>query len=243
MYTGGDRFVNLIDIVILAILGISVAYGICKGFIHALLSMACGLIAFVLAFTFAPGLSAYLSESAGVSSTLATFTDAVARVGDYNLASAPVDSLSADTVTQILANVDLPDTIEHVLEQNLISRTFLSAGLTTVNDYVSNTIVGVALNVLCFIVCYIAAYLLLSVVINLIHHVFKLPLLKQMDWLAGGIFGLLRGALILYVVFLALPLVSTVINLEALDTLISESTLAAIFQSDGLLARVLSGRL
>lgn len=234
---------NVIDIVILVILGLSVAYGFYKGFIHSLLSMACGLIAFVLAFTFAPQLSTYLSESAGVSSTLATYTDAVARVGDYNLATASVDSLSDDTISQILTNVELPEAIENVLEQNLMSHAFVSTGLETVNDYVSNTIVGVALNVLCFIVCYLVAYLLLSVVINLIHHVFKLPLLKQMDWLAGGFFGLLRGALILYVIFLALPLVSTVIHMEALDTLINESTLAAIFQSDGLLAWVLSGSL
>ncbi|MBQ4639886.1 MAG: CvpA family protein [Clostridia bacterium] len=234
---------NIIDIVILVILGVSVVYGLYKGFVHSLLSMACGLAALLLAFTFAPKLSAYLSNSAGVSSTLATYTDAVARVGDWDLASAPVEQLSDDTISQVLANVDLPDTIENVLEQNLLNHTFVSTGLETVNDYVSNTIVGVAVSVLCFIVCYAVAYLLLSLIINLIHHVFKLPLLKQLDWLAGGVFGLLRGALILYVIFLALPLVSTIINVEALDALIADSTLATIFQSDGLFARVISGNM
>ncbi len=234
---------NIIDIVILGILGISVVYGLYKGFVHSLLSMACGLVSFFLAFTFAPKLSAYLSSSEGLSSTLATYTDAVARVGDYDLASARVDQLSDDTILRVLDSVNLPGSIEKVLESNLISRAFISSGLETVNDYVSNTIVGIAVNVLCFIVCYAVAYLLLSILINLIHKVFRLPLLKQLDWLAGGLFGLLRGALILYVIFLALPLISTIINVEALENLIATSTMAPIFQSDGLFARVISGSL
>lgn len=232
---------NIIDIVVLVILAISIAYGLYKGFLHSLLSLACGLIALFVAFTFSPKLAAYVSGSAGVSSTLATYTDAVARVGDYSLASSSVDILSDDTVNLILANVNLPDTIENVLEKNLKGRTFQSIGLNTVNDYVSNTIVSIAVNVLCFIVCYAAAYLVLSLIVNLIHHVFRLPLLKQLDWLAGGVMGLLRGCVLLYILFLALPLINTIISMEALDTLVAESTLAPIFQSDGLFARVISG--
>lgn len=234
---------NIIDIIVLVIIGISVAYGLYKGFVHSLLSLACGLIALFLAFTFSPRLSAYLSGSAGVSSTLATYTDAVARVGDYSLASAPVDVLSDDTINQILANVDLPEEIGTMLEKNLKGRTFQAIGLNTVNDYVSNTIVSIAVNVLCFVVCYAVAYLVLSLVLNLICHVFRLPLLKQLDWLAGGLLGLLRGAVLVYVIFLILPLINTVISMEALDTLMAESTLAPIFQSDGLFSRVISGSL
>lgn len=234
---------NIIDIVVLVILGISIVYGFYKGFVHSLLSLACGLVAFLLAFSFSPRLAAYVSGSEGLASTLATYTDAVTRVGDYELATASVEHLSDDTITKVLESAALPDAISKVLESNLLNQTFVENELETVNDYVSNTVVGVAVSVLCFLVCYGVAYLLLSLLINLIHHIFRLPLLKQMDWLAGGLFGLLRGALILYVIFLALPLVSTVINVEALDLLVQESTLAPIFQSDGLFARVLAGSL
>ena len=36
---------NIIDIAILAILVVSIGYGIYKGFVHALLSLGCGLLA------------------------------------------------------------------------------------------------------------------------------------------------------------------------------------------------------
>ena len=115
--------------------------------------------------------------------------------------------------------------------------------LTTVNDYVSNTVVAVAINVLCFVACFAVAYLLLSMVVGLIKHVFRFPLLKMMDWLAGGIFGLLRGAVLVYIVFLLVPILSTVLPVDTLNILLEESKLAGMFMSDGFFAGVIAGRL
>ena len=229
---------NIIDIAIIVILGASLVYGLYRGFVHTLLSVACCLISVVLAFVFGPKLAALVSGSPGVSSTLATYTDA-----DYNLASLPVDQLPVDRIDQILSSVSLPEPISSILSNNLKGKVFESAGLSTVNDYVSNTVVGVAVNILCFIAVYAVAYMVLSVLTGLIDAVFKLPLLKHLDWLAGGAFGLLRGGLILYVIFLIIPILSTVIPLDAFNDLMAQSTLAPIFQSDGFFVRVISGKL
>lgn len=231
---------NIIDIAILAILAISIAYGLYKGFVHALLSLGCGLLAFLLAFTFSPRLAKELSNNPGISSTLATYTDSFTRVENYDLKNYPVNLLDNASIDQILSDhVHLPSIIEDALKDNLLSNSLQSKGLNTVNDYVSNTIVSIAISILCFIVCYIVAYLLLSLLVNIISHIFKLPLLKQLDWLAGGALGLLRGAVLLYVLFLALPLIGTIVPIDAVQTLVDESTLAPVFQSDGLFARVI----
>ena len=234
---------NIIDIVILVILGVSVVYGLYRGFVHTILSVACCLISVVLAFAFGPKLAGLVSNSEGMSSTLATYTDALARVGDYNLASLPVDQLPVDRIDQILSSVSLPEPIANILSSNLKGKVFQDSGLTTVNDYVSNTVVGVAVSILCFIAVYAVSYMVLSVLAGLIDAVFKLPLLKHLDWLAGGVFGLLRGGLILYVIFLIIPILSTVIPLDSFNELMAQSTLAPIFQSNGLFVRVISGKL
>ena len=85
--------------------------------------------------------------------------------------------------------------------------------------------------------------MVLSVLTGLIDAVFKLPLLKHMDWLAGGAFGLLRGGLILYVIFLVIHILSTVIPLEEFNELMSQSNLAPVFQRNGFFIRVISGKL
>ena len=233
---------NIIDIVILAVLGVSLAYGLYRGFVHTILSVACCLLSVFLAFAYGPKLAQVVSGSQGVSSTLATYTDAVTRVGDYSLASIPVSQLNDGLIGQVLQSVSLPAPIASILQNNLKNQAFAGTGLSTVNDYVSNTVVAVAVNALCYIACFAVSYLVLSVVLSLIQHVFKLPLLKQLDWLAGGVFGLVRGALLLYVIFLLIPILSTVIPLDAFNDLLAQSTLAPIFQSNGFFAGVISGR-
>lgn len=234
---------NIVDIAILIILGISVIYGIYKGFMHSLLSLACCLASVVFAFSFGPKLADIISGKETISSTLATYTDAITRVGDYDLAITNVDQASDDVISRVLSSVSLPEPLNGILKNNLKNRAFEGTGLTTVNDYVSNTVVRVAVNVISFIVCYALCYLVLSMIVNLIHHIFKLPLLRQLDWLAGGLFGLLRGAVIVYVIFLLLPILSTVIPLDAFNRVTQESTLAPIFQSSGFFSSVISGKL
>lgn len=234
---------NIIDIAILIILGASIIYGFYRGFVHTILSVACCLISLVVAFSYGPKLANTIINSKGVTSTLITYTDAVARVGDYSLASTPVDQLSEDVISQVVQSVSLPSSIANILQNNLRSRTFDNIGLSTVNDYVSNTVVAVAVNALCFIACFALCYLVLSVIVSLIQHVFQLPILKQLDWLAGGAFGLIRGALLLYVLFLLMPILSTIIPLDSFNELLAQSTLAPIFQSDGFFARVIAGRM
>lgn len=234
---------NIIDIVILVIIAASVIYGIYRGFVQTILSVACCLLSGLLAFSFGPKLAAAVSNYEGVSSTLATYTDAVARVGDYSLASTPVDQLSDGIIQQVLSSVTLPAPIASILENNLKSKAFEGTGLTTVNDYVSNTVVAVAINALSFIVCFAVSYLILSIIVSLIQHVFRLPLLRQLDWLAGALFGLARGALIVYVLFLLVPIVSTVLPIDTFNDLVAESRLAPIFQSDGFFAGIIAGKL
>ncbi len=234
---------NLIDIVILAVLGISIIYGLYRGFVQTILSVACCLISIFVAFAFGPQLSKVLRGNQGVTSTLATYTDAVARVGDYDLASMQVNNLPDSVIQQVLSSVELPDAISSILQTNLQKQSFLGTAQNTINDYVQNTIVAVAVNALCFIACFVVAYVLLSIVVNLIQHVFRLPLLKQLDWLAGAAFGLVRGAVILYVIFLLMPILSTIVPLDAFNELLETSKLAGIFMSDGFFAGVISGKI
>lgn len=234
---------NVIDIVILVVLGASVAYSLYRGFLHTLLSVGCCMLSVLLAFTFAPKLSAIVSGSEGITAEMATYTDAITRVQDSDLANMSVDQLNDGLITQVLDKVALPAPIASILESNLRGKVFATAGLSRVNDYVSNTVVAVTVNVLCFLAAFAVTYLVLSVVVSLIQHVFQLPLLKQLDWLAAAVFGLARGTLLLYVLFLLLPILSTVIRLDTFDELLAQSTLVSVFQSNGFFASVIAGRL
>ncbi len=231
---------NLADIVILVVIGMSVIYGFYHGFVQTVASVAGLLLAIGAAFVFGPRLANALLGNASITSFFATYTDAVARVGDFDLASSSVIGISASTVESILQGVQLPKPLADVLQQNLLTQAFSHTGATTVNSYVSNTIVAAAIQVLSYLACFAVAYIVFTALLSLLSHVMNFPILRQLDWLAGGVFGLGRGVVMVYLLLLLVPLVSTVVPTEGVTKVIEGSTLAQLFSGDGFFVRVIS---
>ncbi len=233
---------NGVDIAILAIVGISVIYGIYHGFLQTLLSVACFLLSVWAAFMFGPRVSALIRSNTAITSTLSTYTDAVARVGDVDLAQTNVAALDRSGIDRILDAVGLPGALSSLLDNNLSSRSLAGEGAVTVNDYVKSTLVSSAVNVGSYVAVFFLCSLCLGLIVSLIKHVFKFPPLRFADGLAGAAFGLFRGAIIVYVLFLLVPIVETVIQSDLVAAYIAQSRLAPIFQSGGYISRVIGGK-
>ncbi len=231
---------NAIDIGILVIIGMSVIYGFYHGFVQTVGSLLAALLSIGAAFVFGPKLAALLTSNTGISGMLSTYTDAVVRVKDLVLASSSVTGISQDTVNSVLQSVSLPAPLAEVLQQNLLTQAFSEVGVTTVGGYVSSTIIAAAVQVLCYLLCFLAAYLLLSAVLSMLKHVMQFPILKQLDWLAGGVFGVARGVVFIYLLLLLVPLIATVVPVDMVSQAIQESRFAYLFTSDGFFIRVIS---
>lgn len=230
---------NIIDGILLFILAISVVYGLYHGFIQSVASLAALGLSILSGFVFGPALARLLAGNQTINVLMANMTDAVARVGDYDMASAPVSQVSGSVLDAVLNSVALPEAIEQTLRNNILTRAFQQSGLTTVNDYVSNTLVNTGINMLSFLACFAGAYLILTLLLSLIRHVFEYPILRQLDWLAGGAFGLVRGAALCYLMVLLIPLIQVIVPGGQFTNLLESSTLAGWFSNDGLFLRII----
>ena len=152
-----------------------------------------------------------------------------------------VATLTTNKVTEIIAKVQLPPPFDTLLKVNLEQQVYAGAGVDTVSDYVSQTILNASINIICFLVCFGAIFLAVSIVVNLLRAVFRFPILKQFDWLAGGVFGFLRGALICYALFAVVPLVLTMVPIELISELIDASVLAPIFNNGNIILSIMNG--
>lgn len=233
---------NVLDIIIGGILVVSLIYGVYHGFLQTVFSVAGAFVSGALAFMFGPKVSALLRGLPGVRETLATYTDAIARVGDFDLANTEVGNLSSSVIDTVLKSVSLPPPLADLLRGNLSSQAFRQAGVSTINDYVTNTIVSTVVDVLCFLLVFAVSYALISLVLSLVRHVVHYPILRQLDWLAGAALGLLRGGLIVYLLLLLLPLLQTVVPAQSLDPLIASSKLLPLFRSIPLFMKVAAGK-
>lgn len=234
---------NIVDYIAIGIIAISLIFGFYRGFVASVLNTGGGLIAFGLSFVLYPKLAAVIQSNDGLVRTLLHYTDASSRIGDLELAISNVANLTGEKVAEIIQKVALPAPFDTLLQVNLEQQIYAATGITSVADYVSQTILTASINILCFLVCFVALYLVISIVVNLLRAVFKFPLLKQLDWLAGGAFGLLRGVLLCYAAFAIVPLVLTMVPIDFVSQLMAESTLAPIFNNGNLILSIMNGRL
>ena len=228
---------NIIDILILAVLGISVLFGLYRGFISGVLSVAALIGSTALSFVFGGQLAAWLSSNQTLVETLKYYTDAGSRINDLNLSLMTVGQMTESALTRICESAGLPAAFENAfLEQ--ISK---ASSNVKVSDLLSDTIVSVSISILSFLICFLIAFVVLTFVIHLISYVFELPVLRHLDSLIGGVFGLARGVLLVFIFFAVVPIVLAVVPVEQLGQIIEQSTLAPFFDSQIILTILRGG--
>ena len=233
---------NIVDIVIIAILGLSVLVGLYRGFISSVASMGGCLLSLGLSFWLSPKVVEFVRTNTGLAKTLSSYADAATRLRDSTLSSLDVGSLTKDSISSILSRASLPSPLDKLLQTNLETRAFTDIP-QKVGNYVTETITSALMNVICFVITFVVLMILFHVIVNLLKAIFRFPVLKQLNSLAGGVFGLLRGALLCYVLFALAPLLQTVIPVEGFGDMIAQSTIAPLFNSGSLITAIMNGKL
>ena len=235
---------NPVDWVILGILAVSVLFGLYRGFIASVASMGGSLVSLGLSFWLSPRVADFLREHTTLTNTLMSYADAATRLKDSALSALQVPSLTPENISAILSRASLPAPLDKLLQNNLEQQVYKAANIPQdVGHYVTQTIVSALMNVICFVVTFVILMILFHVVINLLKAIFRFPVLKQLNSITGGIFGLLRGALVCFVLFALMPLLQTVIPVEGLGEMLETSTLAPLFNSGNLILSIMNGHL
>lgn len=115
--------------------------------------------------------------------------------------------------------------ISRAFEANIRNQAFAKLNITTLADYLDQTIWQAVFNVVAFLLAFIVIYAVVSLFVNLLDHVIRFPVLRMFDWLFGGICGLFRGVVVAVLVLCILPSVVSLISPELTQSLISGSML------------------
>lgn len=228
---------NIIDIMILVVLGASVIFGMYRGFISGVLSVAALIGAAVLSLMLSGDLAAWLKGNETLVETLMYYTDAGSRVSNLDLSLLSVSQVNESALAQILRSANLPDAFESAFITSIAS----ANGSMTIAQLLSQTIVNVSISILSFLICFFVSYIAATFVIHLISYVFELPVLRHLDSLIGGIFGLVRGVLLLFILFALVPIVLAVAPVPMIEELIAGSRIAPVFDSQLILSILRGG--
>ena len=218
---------NIVDIICIAVLIISVLYGMYRGFISGILSLA-GLIASIAgAFVLTPNLSGILKGNETLVNTLLYYTDAASWIGNVDLSTLSVSQVTSGTLSDILQKAKLPPAFENVF----IGQMQTAVGTAKVSSVLSQSIVNASITILSFLICFLGCYLVALFFIHMISYVFEFPVLRHLDSLVGGLFGFVRGYLTLVILFALVPIVLAVAPVEQIQQMVNSSQLAPLFDT------------
>ena len=218
---------NIIDIIILVILGLSLVAGMYKGFLASMLSLFgfCG--AWVGAYATYGFLASTVSNNVDLMNIFKNLIGAADLFKTPELANLDVVNATAANIDQAVNEIGIP----------LISDLFRG------NEYLNQTLLTSILNVLSFIIMFAIIYIAVLLLVNLLNNVFRFPELRHLDWFLGGVFGLVRGAVIVMLIFAVLPALSSGLHsmkIDVLSDLLAGSTFATILQDNNFLSGLIT---
>ena len=234
---------NVVDFIILGIVGVSILFGLYKGFVNAVLGLVGLFVALGAAYMMYPQLARRLQEDESLIRTLTHYTDALSRVGDLDLSLTPVAGMTQQALNDILQRAALPAPFDAFVRANVTNQVFASLGSVTISQYLNQTIIAVSINILCFLVSFGISYAAVMLLVHLISYVFQMPVLKHLDLLLGGVFGGIRGIFLVFVLFALVPILLTVSPIEQVSQYISESRFAGMFYKSNIIQTIMQGTL
>lgn len=205
---------NFIDIAILLILAITILGGLYRGFVSTALNICATLGSILLGRIFIPIVSGLIKGNADLFGTMLYYTEGSEYVAitDVELTRAPISGISAEQLHNVLENADMPLPMDRCVLKNIASEAFRDSGVTTLGDYFNQTIVCVVINIIALIVLFTALRILFGFVIRGIEYGRGgYPVLSHGDSVIGAGLGLIHGVLMLFVLFLIVPVLLTVL--------------------------------
>ncbi len=220
---------NIVDYLILAIL----AYGLFAGMYKGMIASGMSLLAFGGAWWGAHYLYERIANFALSNTTLMAVLNQYLEPNDFFTTHAEAvtavsevvaggESALSQAVSALGSNFSF---LADAFSNNIRTEAFASLGISTLSDYLNQTLWVAVFNVVAFIAAFLVLYVVFSLLINLIDHVVSLPVLRGFDWLFGGVFGLLRASVVVVLVLTILPVLTTMISPDLTEQLTSGSAM------------------
>ncbi len=226
---------NLLDIVILAILAFYLISGMYRGSITSFLGTAGFIAAWFGAIKFYPQVAHMALSNQTLMAVLNQYLEPASFFSSHQIAMTSVAEVISGGETAIQAAIAAVSkqlsVISRAFEANVRSQVFQNLGITTLADYLDQTIWQAIFNVVAFLLCFIVLYVLSMLIVNLLDHVISFPLIRGFDWLVGGLLGLVRGVVVCILVLYLLPAVAQIVSPEFAQNITSTSVLMNFVKS------------
>ena len=239
---------NWLLLVAVAIIGIFAFIGWKVGFIKSIFSLISTIAVIIITILVSPIVTNMLKSNEKISEGIQAKLEQVIDL------SGIAETLSEEEENDPLAfieSLELPASIKDTIKDSLantmkekkeVAADFVGDKLDSLEQYICELFTDIILNALGFFITFILAAVGMAVLCFVLDLLSKLPVLHQINTLAGGAIGALEGLVILWIVFIVITMLgSTEFGQDCL-TMIGESKILSFLYDSNVLSKFLLGK-
>ncbi|MBQ9983616.1 MAG: CvpA family protein [Lachnospiraceae bacterium] len=220
---------NWICIIIGVVFFACVIAGWIQGLFKVLVSVA-GLIASIMiAIYVAPNISGYVQQHTTLDDELATF------IIEKMELSNDTEDVSRGVQVELINELAVPDALKENMLNNNNSEVYSLLEASGVNEYIAKSMAMVIINAVVFLVLVAVCNVFFSTLGKGVDKMTKLPIIRSIDKIGGGLLGGMRGLLVVWMLFLVLSITSTTETSQELIQAICQSGLLKLLYDNNLL--------
>ena len=208
-----------IDLVLAAIIIFCACKGFLDGFIKAFLSFFLVIASLIVAKLLSPGLSSYLMQNAGWTSSLRSWI--------YQRFSGTfAGGVSGEAWTNSLALDNLPRGVQDFIN-SFVDTT--NKGIGSAAEVFADNVTKMIVTILCFIAIFAIAWVLGKLIIAVVNKLAELPVLRVFNKAGGILVGALKGVLLAVLISTLLYFTNLLFAADWLSTAVNNSFLMKYF--------------
>lgn len=218
---------NWLFIATMLIIGGGAFLGWRAGFVKTVFSLVSTIAVIILTILFSPMVTNMLKSSdiiyGGIRGQLASIIHFP-------------DMEEGTTTDDFIDGLSLPDSIKDTLKSNEAITEYAGARLEELEVYVCDTLTDIIINAIGFIVTFLIAAAGLALLCFVLNIISKLPVLHQINTLAGVAVGALEGLVVVWIFFIVITMFGTTEFGRETLALISENPVLSFLYDSNLLS-------
>lgn len=239
---------NWLLLLALALIGVFGFIGWRVGFVKTVFSLVSTIAVIIITILVSPLVTNLLKSNETISGTIQSKLESVIDL------SGIAENLSSDEEKDPLAFIDgmnLPESIKDTIKESLTdtmeekeeeAANFVGDKLNSLEIYICELLTNIILNALGFFITFIVAAVGMAVLCFVLDLLSKLPVLHQINTLAGVAVGALEGLVILWIVFIVITMLGSTGFGQSCMAMISESKILSFLYDSNILSKILLGK-
>ena len=219
---------NHIDLLVIAVLGISVMMSAKRGLILSVFDLVSWVLALILTYILYPIVSRMLINTP-------IYTAIKENIVDRLNLSSGVQDLTIWAQNEIITSLPIPVFLQELMLQHNNPAIYQMLNVSTFEEFIASYIANIAINIIACIVVLVLVMIGLRFIAGTLNIISKLPIINSMNKIGGAVVGVLKGTIFIWIIFLGVSLLALHEDHYSILLAVEESSIGLWFYNNNVI--------